>query len=316
MKLQNFQVEIAEWSREDQRAALLDLRHTVFIQEQGVPEARERDGLDADCWHVLARDEAGQPIGCGRLTPAHKIGRMAVLQEWRGHGVGVALLRELIARARAQGWPQVALDAQVSALGFYEREGFIAYGAEFEDAGLAHRSMRLSLAAFADDERPQRDIGALPAGSRSETAAARLQLLGETRHRLAIYMPLLGNDSYASAEELAELRRIAISGRGAQIRILLHDPAAALRNDHRLIALAQRLPGAIQIRMPVEEADQAYVSAYLLNDIGGYLFLPEADRPQGRAALHDRASHAPLQQHFDEVWERAERASILQTLDI
>jgi len=141
MKLQNFHVEVADWSREDQRTALLDLRGIVFIQEQGVPEQRERDGLDSDCWHVLARDEAGRPIGCGRLTPAHKIGRMAVLQEWRGHGVGMALLRELIARARSQGWPDVALDAQVSAIGFYEREGFVAYGEKVEDAGFAHRAL-------------------------------------------------------------------------------------------------------------------------------------------------------------------------------
>jgi predicted GNAT family N-acyltransferase len=316
MKLQNFHLEAADWSREDQRAALLDLRDVVFIQEQDVPEQRERDGLDVDCWHVLARDDSGRPVGCGRLTSAHKIGRMAVLREWRGQGVGVALLRELIARARAQGWPDVALDAQVGAIGFYEREGFIAYGEEFEDAGLVHRAMRLSLTTSVENDSSQRDVGALPVGSRSETAAARLQLLGETRHRLSIYMPLLGNDSYASAEELTELRRIAISGRGAQIRILLHDPAAALRNDHRLVALAQRLSSAIQIRMPVEESDLAYISAYLLNDAGGYLFLPEADRPQGRAALHDRANQAPLQQHFDEVWERAERASVLQTLGI
>jgi predicted GNAT family N-acyltransferase len=316
MKLQNFHIEIAEWPRAEQRAALLDLRHTVFVQEQGVPEARERDGLDADCWHVLARDESGQPIGCGRLTPAHKIGRMAVLQAWRGQGVGAALLRELIARARAQGWPEVALDAQVSALGFYQREGFVAHGDEFEDAGLPHRSMRLSLPADSIEAAPARDLGALPAATHSETAAARLQLLGEARHRLAIYLPQLGNDSYASMEELAELRRIAISGRSAQIRILLHDPEAALRTDHRLSALAQRLPSAIQIRMPVEEADLAYASAYLLNDSGGYLFLPEAARAQGRAALRDRATQGPLQQHFDEVWERAERAGMLQTLDI
>ena len=316
MKLQNFHVEVADWSNEDQRTTLLDLRSIVFIQEQGVPEQRERDGLDVDCWHVLARDATGQPIGCGRLTPAHKIGRMAVLQAWRGQGVGVALLRALIGRARSQGWQEVGLDAQVNALGFYEHEGFIPYGEEFEDAGLPHRGMRLTLPASNDDTLPLPDIGALPATTRSETAATRLQLLGNARHRLAIYAPLLGNDSYASAEELAELRRIAISGRGAQIRILLHDPAAALRNDHRLIALAQRLPSMMQIRMPVEEADLAYGSAYLLNDAGGYLFLPEANRPQGRAALHDRASQAPLQQHFDEVWERAERASILQTLDI
>ncbi|MBQ4853433.1 GNAT family N-acetyltransferase [Rhodanobacter sp. B2A1Ga4] len=314
MKLQDFHVEIADWSREDQRAALLDLREVVFILEQGVPEQRERDGLDTDCWHVLARDEAGRPIGCGRLTPAHKIGRMAVLQEWRGRGVGVTMLRELVVRARTQGWPDVALDAQVSAIGFYERENFVAYGEEFEDAGLAHRAMRLDLSAAAADAAPPRDVATLPAGTQGETAETRRQLLADARHQLSIYLPLLGNDSYASAEELAELRRIAISGRGAQIRILLHDPAAALRNDHRLIALAQRLPSAIRIRTPMEEADRAYISAYLLNDAGGYLFLPEADRAQGRAARRDRAAQAPLQQHFDEVWERAEPASELQAL--
>lgn len=317
MKLQNFHVEAVEWSRDDERTALLDLRHTVFIQEQGVPESRERDGLDDSCWHVLARDEAGQPVGCGRLTPAHKIGRMAVLQAWRGRGVGKAMLRELTSRARALGWPEVTLDAQVSAVGFYEREGFQAYGEEFEDAGLAHRAMRMALIAVAIDQQTVlRDTSPLPASTRSEGAAARLQLLRDARHRLSIYLPILGNDSYASAEELEELRRIGISGRGAQIRILLHDPAAALRQDHRLISLAQRLSSVFQVRMPVEEADLAYVSAFLLNDVGGYLFLPEADRPQGRAARNDRASQAPLQQHFDEVWDRAERAGVLQTLNI
>lgn len=316
MKLQDFHVEAADWSREGQRAALLDLREAVFILEQGVPERRERDGLDGDCWHVLARNDAGQPIGCGRLTPAHKIGRMAVLREWRGRGVGAALLRELVARARAQGWPQVALDAQVSAIGFYEREGFIAYGEEFEDAGLPHRAMCLALPMETDAGEPPRDIDALPAGTRNETTDARLQLLTDARHQLSIHLPLLDNDSYAGAEELAELRRIAISGRGARIRILLHDPATALRNDHRLIALAQRLSSAIQIRTPVEEADRACIAAYLLNDAGGYLFLPDANRAQGRAARRDRAGQAPLQQDFDEVWERAERAGELQALGL
>ena len=317
MKLQNFHVEIADWSCDDQRDALLDLRDTVFIQEQGVPEQRERDGLDVDCWHVLARDESGQPIGCGRLTPAHKIGRMAVLPDWRRHGVGAALLRELISRARAQGWPGVALDAQVSAIDFYERAGFVAHGEEFEDAGLAHRAMQLVFPEAG--ERPQpppRDPGVLPARTGSEVATSRLQLLRDARHRLAIRLPMLTNEGYASTEELDELRRVATSGRSALIRLLLHDPESALRGDHRLISLAQRLSSAFQIRVPVDEVDLAWCSACLLNDAGGYLFLPQAERPQGRAARTDRASAAPLQQHFDEVWDRSERASVLQALDI
>lgn len=317
MKLQNFHVEIADWARDDQRAALLDLRDTVFIQEQGVPEQRERDGLDVDCWHVLARDESGQPIGCGRLTPAHKIGRMAVLPDRRGHGVGAALLRELISRARTQGWPTVALDAQVSAIGFYERAGFVADGEEFEDAGLTHRAMQLVFPeASGKPQPPRRDAGVLPARTGGDVAASRLQLLRDARHQLAIRLPMLDNQSYASAEELDELRRVATSGRGALIRIVLHDPESALRNDHRLISLAQRLSSAFQIRVPEDEVDLTWCSACLLNDVGGYLFLPLAERPQGRAARRDRASAAPLQQHFDEVWDRSERASVLQALDL
>lgn len=316
MKLQNFHVEMVEWSRDDQRAALLALRDTVFIQEQKVPEGRERDGLDGDCWHVLARDEKGQPIGCGRLTPTHKIGRMAVLQDWRGQGVGTAMLRELIARARAMGWTEVALDAQTTAIGFYEREGFAAHGDVFDDAGLPHRAMSLSLAPIELPTPPFHDRESLPAGTRVDIATSRLLLLGDTRHRLSLYLPILDLESYGSVDELEQLRRVATSGRGAQIRILMHDPATALRNDHRLIALAQRLSTAIKIRTPVEETDLAYASSYLINDAGGYLFLPDADQPQGRAARNDRPSQAPLQQHFDEVWERSERASVLQMLNI
>lgn len=317
MRLQNFQVAPADWSRESDRAALLEIRQQVFVVEQGVPESRERDGLDPECWHVLARDEAGQPIGCARMSPERKIGRMAVMQRWRGQGVGAALLRTLIARARAMGWANVALAAQVSAIEFYTREGFVAYGDIFDDAGLPHRSMTLDLPAPPEEsvEAP-RDIQPLPITDRQQLSAARLQLLEDARHRVCLHLPLLGNDTYASADELGQLRRLAISGRRAQVRILLHDPAEALRHDHRLIALVQRLPSAMQVRMPTDEADFANRASYLLNDAGGYLFQPEADQARGRAARQDRSIAGPLQQEFDELWDRSERAGVLQTLNI
>lgn len=145
MTPQNFRIEAADWTCERDRQALLDVRLEVFVHEQGVPLALERDGRDHACRHVLARDDAGQPIGCGRLTPRHKIGRMAVLPSWRGSGVGAAMLRQLVEWARLQGWPEVTLGAQLDAIGFYEREGFSAYGDVFDDAGIAHRAMRLAL---------------------------------------------------------------------------------------------------------------------------------------------------------------------------
>ena len=313
MKLQDFHVETADWAREEQRAALLDLRDAVLVREPG--EQRD-DGRDADCRHVLARDDAGQPIGCARLGPDRVIGYMAVLPAWRGRGVGTALLRELVGCARAQGWKEVAVHAQGGAAGFYERAGFAAYGDASGMTGEAHRALRLALPVGTVDTPPPRDTGVLPARGREEIAAARLQLLADTRHRLCLRLPLLDSQTCADAAELAELRRIATSGRRARVRILLHDPAAALRDDHRLVALAQRLSSAIEIRMPVEETDLAFPSCCLLNDVGGYLFLPEASRASGRAARDDRAAQVPLQQHFDEAWERSVRATMLQPLDL
>lgn len=316
MKLQEFHVEVADWANAEQQAALRELRHEVFVLGQNVPEAREQDGLDAACWHVLARDDTGQALGCARLNAGHKIERMAVRETSRGRGVGKALLRELIARARTQGHDEVDLAAQMTALGFYEHAGFVAYGAEFEDAGMAHRMMRLPIALPSDAPAALRDIGVLAASNRGEVAAARLQLLTDARHQLLLYVPALTRDLYSCADELVELRRIAVSGRAASIRILLHDPVAALREDHPLLPLAQRLPTAFQIRTPVEAVDLTYASAYLLNDAGGYLFLPDASRPAGRAARDQRAAQVPLRQQFNEVWERAEPAAILNKLNL
>lgn len=315
MELQDFHVQSASWSTPSDREALRALRLEVFVGEQGVPEALEWDDLDTDSIHVLARDERGQPIGCGRLTPEHKIGRMAVHSTWRGKGVGVALLRELVARARALAWPDVALDAQIHALDFYAREGFVAEGDVFDDAGIPHQLMRLTL-NDASDVPASKPKETLSVNSQDELTLARLTLLGQARYRLAIYQPLLTADAFHSTDEITELRRIASSGRGASIRILLHDPQAALREGHRLVALAQRLPSVISIRVPVDEHDLGYGSAYVLNDVGGYVFQPDAHRPQGRAAAQDRSAQAPLLQHFDEVWERAERATALQPLDL
>lgn len=121
------------------------VRDPVFVVEQQVPVGLERDALDAQCTHVLAFDAENRPIGTGRLTPQHTIGRMAVLAEWRGRGVGDALLVRLIALAKAKAWQEVSLHAQVSAIGFYRKHGFTPFGPVYEEAGILHQSMSLSL---------------------------------------------------------------------------------------------------------------------------------------------------------------------------
>ena len=121
------------------------MRILVFVVEQGVDATEEFDDVDLICVHILAVDPQGVAIGTGRLDDHGKIGRMAVAQSWRGHGVGRAVLLEAIEIARQRGLRRVYLHAQVSALGFYEREGFQAFGERFTEAGIEHLAMARDL---------------------------------------------------------------------------------------------------------------------------------------------------------------------------
>jgi predicted GNAT family N-acyltransferase len=138
-----FAVRRADWRRDGD--ALRAIRHDVFIVEQCVPEVLEWDDADAVSLHALAVDAEMQPIGCGRLLPDGHIGRMAVLALWRGRGVGGELLSLLIAAALNEGHRRAILNAQVNAVPFYARYGFIVTGDEFEEAGILHRVMERSL---------------------------------------------------------------------------------------------------------------------------------------------------------------------------
>lgn len=128
----------------DDIAACRALRRTVFIEEQGVSEADEIDDRDGAAIHLLARI-GGRPVGSARLLiegATGKIGRVCVLPEARGTGLGAALIRRAVAELAARpGLRRAKLGAQTHALGFYEKLGFTAEGPEYDDAGIPHRDM-------------------------------------------------------------------------------------------------------------------------------------------------------------------------------
>ena len=135
---ESFRIRLADW--ENDQPALREIREQVFVIEQSVPHEMEWDEFDSVSRHVLA-EAGGRTIGTGRLLPDGHIGRMAVLPEWREHGVGSALLRTLLDLARAAGHERAILNAQVQAMPFYRRFGFVADGAEYLEAGIPHVAM-------------------------------------------------------------------------------------------------------------------------------------------------------------------------------
>jgi predicted GNAT family N-acyltransferase len=142
---QGFAIRVVSWAQEE--AKLRSVRLAVFVVEQNIPEELEWDAHDAASDHALAEDRAGVPIGCGRLLPDGHIGRVAVLSDWRGQGVGAAILKRLIALAQERGHARVLLHSQVQAMPFYERLGFAPVGEPFVEAGIPHQTMARALAS-------------------------------------------------------------------------------------------------------------------------------------------------------------------------
>ena len=313
---EDFRVEPADWVTD--LAALRAVREQVFVIEQNVPVDEEWDALDARSRHVIARDAEDRPIGTGRLTPERLIGRMAVLKEWRGRGVGEALLEALLHQARALGYPEVELHAQVHAIPFYEKYGFEAYGDEFDECAIMHRMMRLDLAPgearAARPLPPKPEPRTLIADDRDQALAAIADLLAAARHEIAIYTRDLDPVLLDVPLILDAIKRIALSGHRARVRILVQEPRKAIADGHRLIALAQRLPSLIELRTPEDEHDRQYASAFLINDRRGFLFRTLASRNEGEGSTYAPGRHAQLREYFDQVWERSVPSEELRQL--
>jgi len=136
-------IRVGDWRH--LRAGAIAVRYAVFVQEQGIPARFELDEHDAVALHAVAFDSFGVPLGTGRLLPDGHIGRMAVLRSARGQGVGTVILRSLVAIAKSRGMHELRLHAQLSAVPFYERQGFTAIGEPYDEVGILHRTMVGSL---------------------------------------------------------------------------------------------------------------------------------------------------------------------------
>lgn len=143
----NMKISKVTWA--DAQAELSAIRRTVFIEEQKVPESLEWDGEDAHALHVLVTEDAAL-VGCGRMLADGHIGRMAVLQNHRGRGVGRLILKTLLMEAEKLRRGRVFLNAQTRAAGFYAKYGFIRVGGEFPDANIPHVRMEKTLDNFSE----------------------------------------------------------------------------------------------------------------------------------------------------------------------
>ena len=116
------------------------IRYEVFVDEQNVPVELEIDGLDGKAKHVLAFVD-GVPIGTGRILDDGHIGRVAVLKDYRGFGIGKLIMKELIKWAQDITLKKVWLSSQWHAHSFYLDLDFVCVGDIYKEAGIDHIKM-------------------------------------------------------------------------------------------------------------------------------------------------------------------------------
>lgn len=140
-ELMNIRVSII--SSQGELDAALQIRRTVFVDEQNVPEEIEVDEFEDEATHIIAVLD-GEPVGTARwkLTASGiKLERFAVLPIHRGKGIGAVLVREVLDHVLPA--ETVYLHAQEEVIPFYEQYGFETVGEKFEEAGITHRKMVL-----------------------------------------------------------------------------------------------------------------------------------------------------------------------------
>ncbi|EED32904.1 acetyltransferase, GNAT family [gamma proteobacterium NOR5-3] len=278
-----------------QDASVLErLRSAVFVLEQGVPRDIEWDGRDAEARHMIA-ELNGTPIGCGRLLADGRIGRLAVLAQHRGQGIGAQLLSAIVGMARQRGEHSLYLHAQADAVQFYERAGFTVQGEPFEEAGIQHVSMHITL-DYRDWDDPIARLRYPQPFTELVIAQARL-----ARRELRILSPRLDTRVFDQDELESAIRVFLRGGRLCSVKILVQDARAVVQRGHRLLALSRRLPSRVEMRR-LPEHPEWNGETLVMRDRGSLLEMPGSETDFGFYRPHDRPGSETAINRFEELW--------------
>ena len=137
-------IEIIEFSNDEKLlfSKALDIRKTVFVEEQNVPPEHEYDGFENESHHyLLFFDDLPIAVARWRITEnGIKLERFAMLSEYRNKGLGSELLHRIMKDVSSLG-KKIYLHAQLKAVSYYERVGFVKKGDIFVEAGIEHYLM-------------------------------------------------------------------------------------------------------------------------------------------------------------------------------
>lgn len=302
--MSDYQIEEVSWNLH--RETLRSIRGKVFIEEQHVPQDIEWDDCDDTAAHFLLTHNT-VALACVRMLPDGKVGRMAVLKEHRGQGLGRLLLDFIVEHARLHGMNRLHLHAQSHAANFYLDAGFFHYGEPFEEAGIAHVAMEMLIDFSGADQFISHVTYPQP------FTQLALELALSARRELRMYSAELDPEVFDTDELSSAMTALARRSRLAKIRMLINDAKPVANRGHRLLSLSRRLSSIIQIRV-VQEHPELPNATFVIRDNNGVVYKPDE---RGRGGFYEpdsRASAKRFVDQFDMLWHWGQTDPRLQQL--
>ncbi|MGM9903976.1 GNAT family N-acetyltransferase [Enterococcus hirae] len=121
------------------KAASYYLRYQVFVMEQEILAELEFDGKDAYYPNLLFFKN-NQPIATLRYqnqeTNRIQFERFCVAKDFRKQGIGQKMLDFAENKAKTEGYTEAFLIAELTAVPFYEKQGYISCSQPFLEDGI------------------------------------------------------------------------------------------------------------------------------------------------------------------------------------
>ncbi|MBL7004103.1 MAG: GNAT family N-acetyltransferase [Gammaproteobacteria bacterium] len=300
--------QICTWPKFEEQ--IRDIRTAVFINEQQVPEELEIDEQDQTCLHIVALIE-GIVVATGRLLDDGHIGRMCVLKGFRNQGIGLTMLELLIDAAEDKGIKEVKVNAQLTALSFYQQVGFHICSDTFVDAGIAHKSMSLYLEPVIGENKLE-----LAFDNRELCKEIILSQIKQAKHQINIFTQNFEPELFNQPSIYHFIQHLITRNRRVKVRIICQDASLAVHEGHYLIRLAQNYTSFVEIRTPVTKELKGFQQSWLMVDDYAYCHIQNVTRYYGTACFNNRLKVKESLEFFNLAWEESEIDQTTRRLNV
>lgn len=301
------EIRVVDWS--EGKSALTNIRQKVFIEEQQVPSDLEWDNEDSGATHFLGK-EGNRPVACARLLKDGKLGRVAVLKDYRAHGWGSRLLRAAEAYLKDLKRNRIYLDAQAASYMFYFENGYRPETEMFWDANIPHIRMSkvLNRPASASQQYILGQDEKLHKSEQPAASAVWFQLASNLAHReIHIRLNDEAHPLFNNTACISSLSRFLLSSHQSQIKLLLSREIPGI-SEHPLLQLQQRTSSRFKVKVSEQNA-----SNHITFDLKGYM---EFDYRSSRCCFNNRLSVTKQRESFMQLWEQAQLAKEAKRLHI